>query len=112
MINKKIAPGTKGQFEIVLETNKNISYQICFENYGEKPQNLLFKIKENDEKYKNLKELEQFLQGNLDKGKIKNITIEWNWNYESNYENNLQDTEDGKTIKEYRFDINVIANEI
>ena len=112
IINKKIAPGTKGKFEIRLETNKDITYQVCFKDYGKKPQNLLYKIKGNNEKFESLKDLEPFLRGNLNGKECKNICVEWNWSYESSKENDIQDTKDGQIIKEYKFDINIIANEI
>ena len=42
-LNKKIAPGTSGNFNILLETNKDSKYKIYFQSVNEKPQNLYFK---------------------------------------------------------------------
>ena len=42
-VNEKIAPGTSGNFNILLETNKNSKYKIYFQSINEKPKNLYFK---------------------------------------------------------------------
>lgn len=109
IVNKKIAPGTKGEFEINLESSKNTDYQICFFSHGNKPQNLIFVLE--DEEYRKLKNMEDNLKGKLSKGEIKNIKVQWSWEYETNFNNDIQDTKDGKLIKDYSFDISIIANE-
>ena len=43
-VNEKIAPGTSGNFNILLETNKNSKYKIYFQSINEKPKNLYFKF--------------------------------------------------------------------
>ena len=45
LVKEKIAPGTKGHFEIILISNRDINYKVIFENLNEKPQNLVFSIK-------------------------------------------------------------------
>ena len=42
LVYEKIAPGTSGGFEIVLNANKDMNYQIAFESENEKPTNLQF----------------------------------------------------------------------
>lgn len=44
LIKEKIAPGTEGEFEIILQSNKKINYQIRFKSTNEKPKNLKFSI--------------------------------------------------------------------
>lgn len=107
LIHEKIAPGTKGEFEIVLESNEKTHYQIKFESKNEKPENLTFKIKGKDRKYQRLEEMEQDLKGEVKEN--KRIIIDWEWEYETNEIKNLQDTKDGELIKQYNFTIYVIG---
>ena len=67
LVKEKIAPGTKGHFEIILISNRDINYKVIFENLNEKPQNLVFSIKGSDKEYYNLNELQKDLIGNLEK---------------------------------------------
>lgn len=107
LIQEKIAPGTKGAFEIVLDANEKTYYQVKFESKNEKPENLTFKIEGKDKKYQRLEEMEQELQGEVKEN--KRIIIHWEWEYETNQVQNLQDTKDGETIKQYHFTIYVIG---
>lgn len=46
------------------------------------------------------------------KGEIKekkNIIIHWEWEYEKNETQNLQDTQDGENMKQYNFTIYAIG---
>ncbi len=108
LINEKIAPGTSGGFEILLETNQKINYQIKFRSKNEKPQNLNFQIEGEDRKYNSLEEMEQTLKGEIEENKI--ININWKWEYEIGKNENKQDTEDGKKLKQYQFEIYAIGN--
>lgn len=90
MKNGKIAPGTNGEFDIVIDANdsKNIlSYNIKIKEYGNKPDNLLFRLKKNGElintTYSTLEELaEKELNGYI-KNSIETFTIVWCWKYET-----------------------------
>lgn len=95
--NQKIAPGTKGNFEILLESNKAINYRIQFKSIYKKPKNLYFQMQGEKKKYENLEDMEETLQGEFTKN--KSIKIYWMWDYENNEEQNLQDTKDGQTIR-------------
>ena len=75
LIQEKIAPGTKGAFEIVLDANEKTHYQIKFESKNEKPENLTFKIEGKDKKYQRLEEMEQELQGEC----FQNIPKQLSW---------------------------------
>jgi hypothetical protein len=107
LINEKIAPGTNGTFEILLETDQEINYQIKFESENEKPENLIFRIDGQDRKYKNLEDMEDELKGKITKN--KNIIIYWEWEYEKSEAQDLQDTKDGENIKKYNFTIYAIG---
>ena len=90
-----------------METNEKINYKIKFKSENDKPQNLVFEIKGKDKKYKTLEEMEQELQGELHEN--KKIIIGWEWEYEKDVNQNLQDTEDGKKLLEYNFTIYAIG---
>ena len=112
LINEKIAPGTEGEFELILQANKDINYQIEFISQNIKPQNLTFSIKGKDQKYQRIEELAEELQGNVNKNESKKIIIQWIWNYETDIGQDIQDTKDGTTLKDYRFYINAIGKEL
>lgn len=117
-----IAPGTSGSFDIKIDTTGSevgINYDVKFENENNKPQNLNFTY--DGHTVSNIKELEQFLTGTIDANsneKIKIMTIEWNWPYETgNSETekmaqDIEDTNDGKTLEQYSFDIIVTGMQV
>jgi len=107
LIHEKIAPGTKGAFEIFLETNQKTNYQIYFKSKNKKPKNLNFQIKGRDRKYKNLEDMEQELKGEIRKSKA--IVIDWEWEYHKRAQQDLEDTQDGEKIKKFEFSIYAIA---
>lgn len=115
-VNEKIAPGTSGNFNILLETNKDSKYKIYFQSVNEKPQNLYFKaIKDGKEiaKTQTLEELSEKLDGNIAKKEKIKINIQWYWNFENNKANSdIQDTEDSKKIKRYQFNLYALGEEI
>lgn len=116
-----IAPGTSGSFDIKIDTTGSevgINYDVKFENEKSKPQNLKFTY--DGHTVSTIKELEQFLTGTIDANsneKIKIMTIGWNWPYETGttlQEKNLQDiedTNDGKLLEQYSFDIIVTGTQ-
>ena len=101
--NKIIYPGTKGEFSIKLYGQEKLQYEVTFKSKNQKPRNLVFK--QNGKEYETLEKLGEDLKGNLQKGEIKNIVIEWEWKYETNEKQDFQDTKDGKEIREYNFEI-------
>ncbi len=104
LANGKVAPGTKGKFEIIIYSNKDCYYQVYFQNEMEKPKNMVFYItKEN--KVKTLEELQKQLKGRVEKDIPKKIIVFWEWKYENGMEENRQDTNDGKKLENYYFDI-------
>lgn len=107
LIREKIAPGTKGKFEILLETTQTINYEIQFKSKNEKPKNLTFQIEGQDKKYETLEDLQENLKGEISQN--KSIVINWQWDYEANNSQNLQDTKDGKNLRQYNFTIYAIG---
>lgn len=109
LINEKIAPGLEGTFDIILKTNANSKYYIKFENQTEKPKNLRFKDLNSQKETNTLEELEEVLVGNINRGDVKKVSIYWFWPYESDENDDIQDTKDSKNIGKYIFDIYVIG---
>ncbi len=107
LVQEKIAPGTKGNFEIVLETNEKIYYQIKFESKTDKPQNLKFQMNGEGREYEKLEDMQSQLQGEINEN--KRIIINWEWKYEENETKDKQDTKDGQTIGKYNFTIYAIG---
>lgn len=113
LINEKIAPGTKGKFDIILNSNKKSRYIVKFISENEKPKYLRFKaflnnciIGESD----SLEKLSESLTGTIEKYESKRIIIEWYWKFD-NMED-YQDTQDSKKIKIYKFDIYVQGEKV
>lgn len=122
LINNKVAPGTSGSFNIVVDATGSevgVDYKIQFLNESEKPQNLMFEY--NDNAYTNIQELEEELSGTInanDEDQTRTITINWEWQYEKGKnaneinENDKIDTKNAKELQNYTFDINVIGTQV
>ena len=107
LVGNKIAPGTKGSFNIVIDASDSdvgIQYKIEFEN-----------------EYNSITELENDLIGTInanEENKTRTLTINWEWKYEtgSNQEeisqNDIIDTNNGKEISNYTFDVNVQGTQV
>lgn len=103
LIYEKIAPGTSGNFNIVLKSKQNMQYMIQFESKNQKPSNLQFSITEKGKKQDSLEELNEMLKGTILENQEKVMNIYWEWKYEGNREDNAQDTMEAKKIREYHF---------
>ena len=103
LIYEKIAPGTSGNFNIVLKSKQNMQYMVQFESKNQKPSNLQFSITEKGKKQDSLEELNEMLKGTILKNQEKVMNIYWEWKYEGNREDNAQDTMEAKKIREYHF---------
>lgn len=122
LLKDKIAPGTKGSFDIIIDTTGSdvgIEYDVKFLNEKEKPHNLKFKY--DDTTVSSITELEEKLKGVIsanEEEKIKTLTIEWSWDYQTGnteelIENSdIKDTQDGIKLGEYSFDIVVTGKQI
>ena len=96
MVNEKIKPGVKGKFYIILSSNKDLKYEIQILDKNSKPKNFNFNIKQ--------------AKGLILLGEIKKIPIEWEWIYESDENQDIQDTKDGENLRKYEFQICTIGS--
>ena len=103
LIYEKIAPGTSGNFNIVLKSKQNMQYMVQFESKNQKPSNLQFSITEKGKKQDSLEELNEMLKGTILENQEKVMNIYWEWKNEGNREDNAQDTMEAKKIREYHF---------
>lgn len=122
LVNNKIAPGTEGKFQIKLDatgSDVGINYVIKFENETLKPTNLKFTY--DGKTYNSLTELQKSLTGTINannQDKIKELTIGWNWQYETGKTeqeikaSDTVDTQNGKQMKNYTFDIVVSGTQM
>ena len=121
LVNNKIAPGTEGQFDIVIDgtgSEVGIDYKVIFEEKSTKPENLKFVYQ--DQAYDSIEEIEKELTGNIaanDENKIRTITIIWKWAYETGYTeeipaNDIIDTKDGQEIANYSFDVIIQGTQV
>lgn len=122
LIDNKIAPGTSGTFDIVVDatgSDVGVNYKVQFLNESQKPQNLKFIYE--DEEYSTIQELQENLTGTInanDEEKTRTITINWEWAYQTGSNqteinnNDIIDTEDAKNISNYTFDVNVIGTQV
>lgn len=107
LIREKIAPGTKGEFKIRINSNEEMYYEVYFNSLNEKPKNLIFKYK--NKKYQTLDELERVLVGKIGKKETIDIEIFWEWEYMINTKEDIQDTKDGEKLVKYNFTIETIG---
>lgn len=122
LVENRIAPGTKGSFDIVIDTTHSevgVNYEVTFINEKAKPHNLQFTY--DNHTVSTMKELEPFLTGIIEadkKEKIKTMTIMWKWPYEtgnSAKEKEIQDakdTQNGIELEQYQFDILITGRQV
>lgn len=122
LINNKIAPGTEGNFNIEIDATGSevgIQYQVTFDEKSQKPNNLFFIY--NKSTYANFSDLAYALKGviNADaENKKISIPIKWIWEYETGNSPELrepedaEDTQDGKTLQNYAFDVIVTGTQV
>ena len=120
LINGKIAPGTQGSFDIVLDATGSevgVDYSVTFLNEQNKPSNLKFRY--NGEDYSTLDGLTNVLSGRIDANesdKLRFLTIEWIWDYETGDANQISshditDTIEGMNAFDYTFDVVVTGTQ-
>ncbi len=121
LTNGKIAPGTKGSFDLVIDSTTSevgVNYLVDFKNETNKPSNLIYKYKDNS--VENIEDLEQYLTGTIDANdtnKVRTLTIEWEWPYGDNStgvitEEDRVDTEEGLEALDYSFDVEVTGVQV
>ncbi|MGN1297011.1 MAG: hypothetical protein ACI4VH_01025 [Clostridia bacterium] len=122
ILDHKIAPGTSGSFDIIIDatdSNVGINYNINFLEETNKPNNLKFIYK--DKEYNSIKELDNCLSGTIhanDENKSITLNIQWKWDYETGnseeeiLKNDLIDTEDLQKIQNYTFTIYITGTQL
>lgn len=122
LVNEKIAPGAKGNFDIVVDATGSevgIDYYVKFLNVTDEPSNLVYTYEGME--VETLKELEELLKGRInlsDEKMKKNISVNWEWKYEtgSTSEEILAmdqiDTNEGTNLTNFSFDVYVIGTQV
>lgn len=120
LVDGKIAPGTSGKIEIVLDAEGaevDMDYMLEFTNEQNKPDNLYFNY--NGTIYKSIEELNSII-GQIkfgDETRTRVISVVWHWPYTTGTTkdtiavNDKIDTENANTITEYTFDIVATATQ-
>lgn len=117
LANGKIAPGTSGEFSIVLDatgSDVSVDYILEFDSEMNRPANMVFVY--NGKQYKSLTEIGR-IQGNIERGKemTRSIKIKWKWEYqtgmtdEEKAANDIKDTKNGTSLLDYSFNIVAIG---
>ena len=117
LVNGKIAPGTSGEFTIILDATGSevgVDYILGFLNERNKPTNITFTYNGNN--YKSLSEIGD-IKGTIGitGERTKTIKIAWTWSYqtgatdETKLANDEIDTRDGTSLLDYTFDIYVLG---
>ena len=119
LVNGKIAPGTSGEFKIILDARDSevgVDYTVRFMNEKNKPTNVVFSYM--GEKYKSLTKIGDIIGTIKPTGdKTQVITISWEWPYQTGDTGQLQqinddtDTREANTISEYTFDLVAIGTQ-
>lgn len=119
--NGKIAPGTSGSFDILIDTtgaDTAVVFFVEFQNETTRPKNLVFETQ--GRKVATIKELEQYIQGMIEAdqpGKQARYTVRWTWAYETGTtpeeitKNDKLDTQDALALEQYSFDIVIRAEQ-
>ena len=122
LIDNKIAPGTEGGFDIKIDgtgSDVGIDYKIAFSNEQNKPTNLVFTYE--GQTYNSILEIAEAANGTInadDENKVKTVHIDWEWAYETGANstdiaaNDIIDTQDGKNITNYTFDVTVTGTQV
>lgn len=122
LVDNKIAPGTKGNFNIVIDATDSdvgINYNISFSDEANKPTNLKFIY--NEQEYQSIEELEDNLSGIInanDEEKTRTLNIGWEWKYETGSDantiaqNDIIDTENGTSLTNYTFNVVVSGTQV
>ena len=113
LTNGKIAPGASGSFDLVIDASDSevgVKYEVDFQDETNKPTNL--KFKNGGQSFDNIDDLEQYLTDTIDAddtNKVRTLTIDWEWEYESDNmaEDDKVDTEDG--INAFDYTVNVVV---
>lgn len=122
LINGKIAPGTSGSFDLVIDASDSevgVKYVVDFINESNKPSNLKFTYQ--DKTLNEIEEYEKYFTGIIDAddtNKTRTLTVAWEWPYETGSSstavgtNDKVDTAEGLTALDYTFDVVVTGTQV
>ena len=120
--NNKIAPGTDGKFEIILDAtgvDVGVKYKVQFLNEQNIPPNMVFRY--DNKTYNSLTELGKAIEGNIyasEGEKTRTILILWDWLFQAGdteeeiKQNDKIYTEYAKSNVDYSFDVLVTGTQI
>ena len=104
---KKIAPGTKGEFVIIIKKDSDLKCKMVFTNITKKPKNLKFYL--NGNTYNKWEEMQNEINEVLKEN--DRITINWDWQYDTNEQENIKNVQDEENLKEYVFRMDTIVGD-
>ena len=119
LTNERIAPGTRGSFDVVINTSgteTGIDYSVKIKNIENMPTNLYFKV--DGQKCEKVEDIINICSDHInqeDTNEIVTKTIEWIWDYETgNTEEEINandeiDTMEGELAQTMSFDVEVRA---
>lgn len=121
LLNGKIAPGTKGSFDLIIDATDSevgVKYEVDFLEETNKPTNLIFKS--GNKTVSTIEELESVLTDTInanDTNKVRTLSINWEWPYETGTEsqilnNDKVDTNEGLQALDYSFDVVVTGTQV
>lgn len=121
LLNGKIAPGTKGSFDLIIDATDSevgVKYEVDFLEETNKPTNLIFKS--GNKTVSTIEELESVLTDTInadDTNKVRILKIDWEWPYETGTEsqilnNDKVDTNEGLQALDYSFDVVVTGTQV
>lgn len=121
LLNGKIAPGTKGSFDIVVDATDSevaVKYDVDFTEETNKPTNLIFKS--GNKTVSTIEELESVLTDTInadDTNKVRTLTIDWEWPFETGTGNAISsndkiDTAEGLNALDYSFKVVVTGTQV
>ena len=117
LVNNKIAPGSKGKFDIVIDatgSEVDVVYDANIQSEVNKPTNMKFRLKEDNEIFQDLSSLvENKVEGTIlatDSNQKIVYTIEWEWPYSTENGDEI-DTQEGISAQAYEFNIQVVGQQ-
>lgn len=121
LLNGKIAPGTKGSFDLIIDATESevgVKYEVDFQNETNKPTNMIFKS--GNKTVSTIEELESVLTDTInadDSNKVRTLTINWEWPYETGTGNQILnndkiDTDEGLQALDYSFNVVVTGTQV
>lgn len=121
LLNGKIAPGAKGSFDLIIDATDSevgVKYDVDFLEETNKPTNLIFKS--GNKTVSTIEELESVLTDTInadDTNKVRTLTINWEWPYETTTSNTISsndkiDTDEGLQALEYSFKVVVTGTQV